>query len=56
MADLYPHAPGAMGLTVATLGTSTDAAKAIVPKRKRLILIAMNTLRSLGAARGNGQS
>lgn len=50
MDNLYPYAPGAMGLTVATLSTSTDAAKAIAPKRQRLILIAMQTLQSMGAA------
>jgi hypothetical protein len=50
MVDLYPYAPGTMGLTVATLATSTDAAKAIAPSRKRLVLIAMHTLHTLGAA------
>lgn len=50
MDDLYPYAPGAMGLTAATLGTSEDAAKAIAPNRKHLILIAMRTLQSMGAA------
>lgn len=50
MANLYPHEPGAIGLIPETLATSTDAAKAIGPKRKRLILIAMQTLQSMGAA------
>jgi hypothetical protein len=50
MVDTYPYDPGAMGLTVATRATSTDAAKAIAPKRQRLILIALRTLQSMGAA------
>ena len=50
MADLYPHEPAAMGLTPDTLATSTDAAKAIASKRKRLLLIAMRTLLKIGAA------
>ena len=48
--DKYPYTTGAMGLTPDTLATSTDAAKAMASKRKRLILIAMQTLQSMGAA------
>lgn len=50
MDSTYPYEPGAKGLTIATHGTSADAAEAMAPSRKRLHLIALHTLHELGAA------
>lgn len=48
MANVYPHTPGAQGLTCATLATSEAAANAIAKHRLGLHLIALKTLAEFG--------